>query len=80
MDALAETRWTKRRRSQERWKAINYERYLLQKRRLAGRPEYLAHRRATYAANRLVRSMTRTLSLSTDQTDDDEETYETTAG
>ena len=80
MDALAETLWTKRRRSQERWKVVNYERYLLQKRRLAGRPEYLAHRRATYAAKRLARSMTRTLSLSTDQTDDNEETDETTTG
>ena len=80
MDALAETRWTKRRRSQEHWKAINYERYLLQKRRLAGRPEYLAHRRATYAAKRLARSMTRDPSLSTSQTNDNEETDATTTG
>ena len=39
----------KRRRAVERWKAANREYYLAQKRRLASRPEYLAHRRAIYA-------------------------------
>ena len=40
----------KRRRAVERWKATNREYYLAQKRRLASRPDYLAHRRAVYAA------------------------------
>ena len=77
MDALAETRWAKHRRSVERWKVANREHYLSQKRRLAHRPEYLAHRRAMYAA-RLVRSLTRDPSLSTSQNDDNEETDENT--
>ena len=80
MDLSPETLWAKRRRSQECWKAVNYQRYIMQKRRLAGRPEYLAHRRATYAAKRLARSMTRDPSLSTSQINDNEETNETTAG
>ena len=40
----------KRRRAVERWKATHREYYLAQKRQLASRPEYLAHRRAVYAA------------------------------
>ena len=40
----------KRRRAVERWKASHREYYLAQKRQLASRPEYLAHRRAVYAA------------------------------
>jgi len=40
----------KRRRAVEQWKANNREYYLRQKRQLASRPEYLAHRRAVYAA------------------------------
>ena len=40
----------KRRRAVERWKATHREYYLAQKRQLASRPEYLAHRRAAYAA------------------------------
>ena len=39
----------KRRRAVERWKASHREYYLAQKRQLASRPEYLAHRRAIYA-------------------------------
>ena len=39
----------KRRRAVERWKASHREYYLTQKRRLASRPEYLAHRREVYA-------------------------------
>ena len=40
----------KRRRAVERWKATHREFYLAQKRQLASQPEYLAHRRAVYAA------------------------------
>ena len=40
----------KRRFAVERWKAINRDYYLAQKRQLASRSEYLAHRRAVYAA------------------------------
>ena len=40
----------KRRRAVERWKASHREYYLAQKRQLASRSEYLAHRRAVYAA------------------------------
>ena len=40
----------KRRRAVERWKATHREHYLAQKRRLASRPEYLAHRRAAHAS------------------------------
>ncbi len=39
----------KRRLAVERWKASHREYYLAQKRQLASRPEYLAHRRAVYA-------------------------------
>ena len=42
-------RWRKRREAAERWKDNNRTYYLEQKRRLAGRPEYLAKRRATHA-------------------------------
>ena len=34
----------------ERWKATHREYHLAQKRQLASRPEYVAHRRAVYAA------------------------------
>ena len=38
----------KRRQAVERWKANNYSYYLAQKRTLAARPEYKAHRREMY--------------------------------
>ena len=38
----------KKRAAVNRWKAANYDRYLLQKRMLAARPEYKAHRREMY--------------------------------
>ena len=38
----------KKRAAVNRWKAANYDRYLLQKRTLAARPEYKAHRREMY--------------------------------
>ena len=40
----------KHRASHEAWKRRNYQYYLEQKRRLAARPEYLAHRRMLYRA------------------------------
>ena len=46
------TRWQKARAAVERWKAKNREYYLQQKRELASRPEYLAHRRAVYQEKR----------------------------
>ena len=42
--------WVKHRRAVEQWKLRNREYYLRQKRELAGRPEYLAHRRVMYAS------------------------------
>ena len=38
----------KKRAAVNRWKMANYDRYLLQKRTLAARPEYKAHRREMY--------------------------------
>ena len=38
----------KKRAAVNRWKAANRDRYLLQKRTLAARPEYKAHRREMY--------------------------------
>ena len=59
-----DARWAKHRCSVERWKANNYQYYLEQKRRLAGRPEYLARRRDMYAATKAARPMTGDESLS----------------
>ena len=42
---------SQRKSSLERWKIANREYYLAQKRRLAGRPEFLAHRREKYRAH-----------------------------
>ena len=42
---------SQRKSSLERWKIANREYYLAQKRRLAGRPEFLAHRRVKYRAH-----------------------------
>ena len=42
----------KRRLAVEKWKEKNKEYYLAQKRRLAHRPEYLAHRRQMYKIKR----------------------------
>ena len=57
-------RWTKRRATVERWKLAHYDYYLAQKRRLAHRPEYLAHRRVAY---KLARSKGQPVSLSTNK-------------
>ena len=49
MDFLSqEMAKSKRRLACERWKAKNREYYLEQKRQLAARPEYRAHRREVY--------------------------------
>jgi hypothetical protein len=53
---MRDARWVKHRISVERWKLANYQFYLSQKRRLAHRPEYLAHRRAMYAQKKAARS------------------------
>ena len=45
---MLETTKAKRRLACEKWKMRNREHYLEQKRRLAVRPEYLAHRRDMY--------------------------------
>ena len=45
-------KWLKHRDSAERWKENNREYYLMQKRMLASRPEYLAIRRERYRARK----------------------------
>ena len=67
-------RWLRRRESVERWKMEHYEYYLEQKRRLAHRPEYLAHRRAMY---RVARSKSQSVRLSTSKTLNELEEAET---
>ena len=49
---MEENLWSKKRFACERWKINNRERYLEQKRILAHRPEYLAHRRTKYRQRR----------------------------
>jgi hypothetical protein len=50
MESLA----SKHQAAVEKWKRANYEYYLEQKRVLAHRPEYLAHRREMYKAKRSI--------------------------
>ena len=66
----------------EAWKLRNRPHYLEQKRRLAARPEYLAHRRVKYRLQQIARSIAQEISLSTIEIseDDDETTDEATAG
>jgi len=49
---MEENLWSKKRAACERWKINNRERYLEQKRILAHRPAYLAHRRTKYRQRR----------------------------
>ena len=63
MAAIRDLRWQKHRACVEDWKARNRERYLLQKRMLAGRPEYLERRREMYRLK--ARPTTESPSLST---------------
>ena len=55
MAPLRDERWVKHRAAVEIWKLRHYEYYIAQKRRLAARPQYLAHRRACYRAKRSKR-------------------------
>ena len=45
-------KWLKHRDAVEKWKENNREYYLMQKRMLASRPEYLAIRRERYRARK----------------------------
>ena len=60
-------RWARHRLAVERWKIRNYDYYLQQKRELAARPEYLAHRRRMYALRKAARSSDQTADLSTQE-------------
>ncbi len=53
MEASIDPKIAKRRLAVERWKQNHREYYLEQRRILAHRPEYLAHRREMYKAKRL---------------------------
>ena len=64
MVTIKDARWLKHRQSVELWKVRNRGYYLGQKRRLAHRPEYLAHRREMYRA---ARPSAQTFHLSTTQ-------------
>ncbi len=64
---LRDARWVKHRVAVERWKSHNYQYYLAQKRRLAARPDYLAHRRAMYRLRRPARQSSELQVLSTNQ-------------
>ena len=55
MAPIRDARWMKHRASVEKWKLAHWEYYTAQKRRLAARPAYLAHRRACYRAKRSKR-------------------------
>ena len=65
---MRDTQWQKHRDAVEKWKENNREYYLMQKRRLAARPEYLAKRREMYR----VRKNDEKLFLSTNKLKDDE--------
>ena len=71
---MRDARWVKHRGAQERWKTMNRERYLQQKRELASRPAYLAHRRAMYRQRLSVRSVGDQVPLSTWKDEYDVET------
>ena len=71
MAPVRDERWVKHRAAVEIWKLRHYEYYIAQKKRLAARPEYLAHRRDRYRAKRSMRERS---DLSTIQTLNDSET------
>ena len=54
MARVRDERWVKHRAAVEIWKLRHYEYYIAQKRFLAARPEYLAHRRNMYRAKRSI--------------------------
>ena len=64
---MRDTKWQRHRSAVEKWKENNREYYLTQKRRLAGRPEYLAKRREMYR----VRKNNEKLFLSTIKLEND---------
>ena len=64
---MRDEKWQRHRSAVEKWKETNREYYLMQKRRLAGRPEYLTKRREMYR----VRKNNEKLFLSTDKLEDD---------
>ena len=68
MAMLRDARWAKHRVAVERWKLANYQFYLAQKRGLAHRPEYLAHRRTMYAQKKAARPTTHSQDLSAEET------------
>ena len=78
MDSLSNTKWAQHRKSVELWKVRNRSYYLAQKRRLAARPAYLAHRRVQYRLRQLARSDSQEVSLSAIQIDNDIETTDET--
>jgi hypothetical protein len=49
----ATEKWISHRNAVEKWKSNNREYYLQQKRRLAGRPEYLQKRREQYQVRKM---------------------------
>ena len=65
---VRDIKWQKHRDSVEKWKSKNREYYLMQKRQLASRPEYLAKRREMYQ----LRKNDEKLILSTNKSDDSE--------
>ena len=50
----AEERRKRQRAASERWKRVNYEYYLNQKRTLSARPSYKAHRRQKYKEKQII--------------------------
>ena len=64
---MRDEKWQRHRSAVEKWKENNREYYLIQKRRLAGRPEYLAKRREMYR----VRKNNEKLFLSTIKLEND---------
>ena len=65
---MRDTQWQKHREAVEKWKNNNREYYLMEKARLAARPEYLAKRREMYKA----RKKNEKVFLSTNKLKDDE--------
>ena len=69
---MRDTKWQRHRDAVERWKENNRDYYLMQKRMLASRPEYLAIRRARYR----MRKKDENVFLSTNKLRDDETRHE----
>ena len=65
MESFTDNTWARHRRAVELWKVRNRPYYLAQKKKLAARPAYLAHRREKYRRAKLVRSFDQAADLST---------------